>query len=45
MTAARSNAETAANFAREAVSRTVEHTVEEMEHPQSHKRSTTHKKK
>ena len=45
MTAARSTAETAANFAREAVSRTVEHTVEEMEHPQSHKRSTTHKKK
>lgn len=45
MTAARSNVETAANFARDAVSRTVEHTVEEMEHPQSHKRSTTHKKK
>jgi Phasin protein len=45
MTAARSTAETAANFAREAVSRTVEHTAEEMEHSQSHKRSTTHKKK
>ena len=45
MTAARSNVETAANFARDAVSRTVEHTVEEMEHPQSHKRGTTHKKK
>lgn len=45
MTAARTNVETAANFARDAVSRTVEHTVEEMEHPQSHKRSTTQKKK
>ena len=45
MTAARSNVESAANFARDAVSRTVEHTVEEMEHPQSHKRGANHKKK
>lgn len=45
MTAARSNVENAANFARDAVSRTVEQSSEEAEHPHAHKRSTTHKKK
>lgn len=45
MTAARSNVETAANFARDAVSRTVEHTIEAAEHPHAHKRGATHKKK
>ncbi len=45
MTVARSNVETAANFARDAVSRTVEHVVEEVEHPHGHKRTTANKKK
>jgi hypothetical protein len=45
MTVARSNVETAANFARDAVARTVEHGVEEEEHPHGHKRTTTGKKK
>ncbi len=45
MTVARSNVETAANFARDAVSRTVEHVVEEVEHPHAHKRTTANKKK
>ena len=45
LTAARSNVETAANFARDAVSRTVEHGVEEVEHPHGHKRTTANKKK
>jgi hypothetical protein len=45
MTVARSNVETAANFARDAVSRTVEHVVEEVEHPHAHKKTTANKKK
>lgn len=45
MTAARNNVETAANLARDAVARTVEHTVEEAEHPHPHKRGATTKRK
>jgi hypothetical protein len=45
MTAARSNVENATNFARDAVSRSVEQSVEEVAHPQTHKRGATHKKK
>jgi len=45
MTAARSNVETAANRARDAVSKTVEDVGEEMEHPHAYKRATTSKKK
>ena len=45
MTVARSNVETAANFARDAVSRTVQHVVEEVEHPHAHKKTTANKKK
>lgn len=45
MNAARSNVETAAGFAREAVSRATEHAVDEHEHGTSHKRSAAHKKK
>lgn len=45
MNAARSNVETAAGFAREAVSRTAEQMADEHVHSSSHKRGTTHKKK
>ena len=45
MTAAQGNVESAANFARDAVSRTVEHIVEEVEHPHAHKREAASKKK
>ncbi len=45
MTVARSNVETAANYARDAVSQTVEHVGEDMEHPHGHKRATVGKKK
>lgn len=45
MTAARSNVENAANVAREAVSRSVEQSFEEVAHPQTHKRGAAHKKK
>ena len=45
MTVARSNVETAANFARDAVSRTAEHVAEEVEHPHAHKKTANHKKK
>ena len=45
MTAARSNVETAAHFARDAVSRTAEHVVEEAEHPHAQRRTTANKKK
>lgn len=45
MTAARSNVETAANFARDTVSRTGEHIVEEMEHPHDYKKTASSKKK
>lgn len=45
MTAARSNVETAANFARDAASRTAEHMVEEVDHPHAHKRAAASRKK
>lgn len=45
MTAARTNVETAANFARDTVSRTGEHIIEEMEHPQDYKKTASSKKK
>ena len=45
MTVARSNAETATNFARDAVSRTTEHVVDEAEYSQAHKKTANHKKK
>jgi ElaB/YqjD/DUF883 family membrane-anchored ribosome-binding protein len=45
MTAVRSNVETAAHRARDAVSQTVEDVGEEMEHPHAYKRATTSKKK
>lgn len=45
MKVARSNVDTAANYARDAVSQTVEHVGEEVEHPHGYKRSTAGKKK
>jgi len=45
MTVARNNVESAANYARDAVSRTAEHVVEEEDHPHAHKRATASKKK
>lgn len=45
MTVARSNVETAANFARDAASRTAEHMVEEVDHPHAHKKAAASRKK